>query len=109
MAEPTQTARDGLPVRKGDSMAQKSELTSVDLEPGECALVVGEDDGEVTVRVVASADVTTEGPDLPVAPELVIALAKRLKKDPEFLEDVLDWYYEHEDDAEDDEEVEDEE
>ncbi len=84
------------------------ELTTAELEPGECALILGEDDGEITVRVVASADVTTEGPDLPMALEFIRALAKRLRKDPDFQEDVLDWYYDHEDDPAKDDEAEDE-
>ena len=46
------------------------------------------------------ADVPTDGSDLPAAPEIVLALAKRLIKDPDFQDDVLDWYYEHQDNGE---------
>ncbi|HEX3349084.1 MAG TPA: hypothetical protein VHS58_13390 [Acetobacteraceae bacterium] len=90
-------------------MAAGEEMTTVELESGECALVVGEDDGSVTVRVVAAADVPTDGTDLPVAPELVLALAKRLLKDPDFQDEVLDWYYEHQDKEADDDQDEEEE
>ncbi len=31
-------------------------------------------------------------PDLAAAPEIVLALAMRLLKDPDFHDDVLDWY-----------------
>ena len=81
----------------------------MELEPGECALVVGEDDGSITVRVLAAADVPTDGTDLSAAPEIVLALAKRLLKDPDFQDEVLDWYYEHQDkEAEDDQDEEEE-
>ena len=90
-------------------MATGDETTSVELESGECALVVGEDDGAVTVRVVAAADVPTDGTDLPAAPEIVLALAKRLLKDPDFQDEVLDWYYEHEDQEGDEDQDEEEE
>ncbi len=74
-----------------------TEATSVDLEPSEAALIVGEEDGSMSVRVVAGAEV--EGAtDMPAAPEIVLALAMRLLKDPDFHDDVLDWYYEHQDD-----------
>jgi hypothetical protein len=90
-------------------MASGDETTKVELESGECALIVGEDDGAITVRIVASADMPTEGTDLAAAPEIVIALAKRLLKDPDFQDDVLDWYYDHQENEEDDDEDEDEE
>jgi hypothetical protein len=89
-------------------MAAGNELTSVDLEPGECGLIVNEESGIITPRVVASADVPTDGPDLPIALEFAQALATRIRKDPDFQDDVLEWYYDHqeeaEDEAEDDEE-----
>jgi hypothetical protein len=86
----------------------ESSTTSVELEVDEVALIIGEDDGNMSVRVVAGSDVTPEGSDIPAAPEIVLALAMRLLKDPDFHDDVLDWYYEHQDDpdGEDDEEEE---
>ncbi len=89
-------------------MATGDEVTTVELESGECALLVGEDDGAITVRVVAAADVPTDGADLPDTLELVRALANRLLKDPDFQDDVLDWYYEHQDGGDADEDGEDE-
>ena len=40
-------------------------------------------------------------PTAPAAPEIVLALAMRLLKDPEFHDEVLEWYYAQEDDEED--------
>jgi hypothetical protein len=88
-------------------MAPKTEPTTVDLDTGEVALIVGEENGAMSVRVVAAPDVDTDTTDLSAAPEIVLALATRLLKDPDFHDDMLDWYYEHQDD--DDEEEEDEE
>ncbi len=82
------------------------EITSVDLDPGEVALVIGEEDGQMSVRVVAGGDVPEDATDMPAAQEIILALAMRLLKDPDFHDDVLDWYYDHQD--EEDEEDEDE-
>ncbi len=90
-------------------MATDEGPTVAELESGECALIVGEDGGAITVRVVASSDVPTEGTDLAAAPEIVLALAKRLLKDPDFQDDVLDWYYDHQDEADSDEDDDEEE
>ncbi len=76
--------------------------TTVDLDPTEVALIIGEEDGSLVVRVVAGSDRPPEGAEMPAAPEIVMALAMRLLEDPDFHDDVLDWYYEHQD--EDDEE-----
>ena len=85
-------------------MAPKTEPTTVDLDAGEVALIVGEENGSMSVRVVAAADVETDTADLAAAPEIVLALAMRLLKDPDFHDDMLDWYYEHQEDSEEDEE-----
>ena len=85
-------------------MAPKTEPTTVELDTGEVALIVGEENGSMSVRVVAAADVETDTTDLAAAPEIVVALAMRLLKDPDFHDDMLDWYYEHQDDAEEEEE-----
>ena len=88
-------------------MAASTEPTTIDLDAGEVALIVGEEAGSMSVRVVAASDVATDTTDLAAAPEIVLALAMRLLKDPEFHDDVLDWYYEHQDEeGEDDEEEE---
>lgn len=83
-----------------------NETVTVELDASEVALVIGEEDGAMSVRVVAGSEVPDGAAELPAAPEIVLALAMRLLKDPDFHDDVLDWYYEHQD--EDDEEDEDE-
>lgn len=82
----------------------KAEITTVDLDPTEVALVIGEEDGSMSVRVVTGSDVPPDAAEMPAAPEIVLALAMRLLKDPDFHDDVLDWYYEHQDDEDEDEE-----
>ncbi len=73
-----------------------------ELDATEVALIIGGDDPEISVRVVAAKEPPADGSDLPAPSELVLALAMRLLKDPDFHDDVLDWYYAHQD--EDDEE-----
>jgi hypothetical protein len=84
----------------------KTETTAVDLDATEVALIIGEEDGSMSVRVVTGSDVPPDSAEMPAAPEIVLALAMRLLKDPDFHDDVLDWYYEHQDDDEDEEEEE---
>lgn len=87
--------------------ARTPETVSVDLDRSEVALIIGEDeDNGMSVRVVAGSEMPEGASELPAAPEIVLALAMRLLKDPDFHDDVLDWYYEHqdEDDEEDEEE-----
>ena len=87
---------------------QDKDTVTVELDVTEVALVIGEEDGAMSVRVVAGSDVPDGSSELPAAPEIVLALAMRLLKDPDFHDDVLDWYYEHqdEDDEEDEEDPE---
>jgi hypothetical protein len=84
----------------------KTDTVSIELDTGEVALIIGEEDGAMSVRVVAGSEVPDGGADLPAAPEIVLALAMRLLKDPDFHDDVLDWYYEHQDEDDDEEEEE---
>ena len=81
----------------------KPDPISVELDATEFALIVGEEDGEMSVRVVGGSEVDGEAEEMPAAPEIVLALAMRLLKDPEFHDDVLDWYYEHIDEMDDEE------
>jgi hypothetical protein len=70
----------------------------LELEPTEVALIIGEEDGSMSVRVVSGRDVPEDAEELAAAPEIVLALAMRLLKDPEFHDEVLDWYYEQPED-----------
>lgn len=83
-----------------------NDTVSIELDLAEVALIIGEEDGAMSVRVVAGSEVPDGTAELPAAPEIVLALAMRLLKDPDFHDNVLDWYYEHqdEDDEEDNEE-----
>ena len=80
-----------------------NDTTTVDLDASEVALIIGEEDGAMSVRVVTGSDVPPDAAEMPAAPEIVLALAMRLLKDPDFHDDVLDWYYEHQDDEDEDE------
>ena len=83
------------------------ETVTVDLDRSEVALIIGEDEESgMSVRVVAGSEVPEGATELPAAPEIVLALAMRLLKDPDFHDDVLDWYYEHQDDDDDEEDEE---
>ena len=84
---------------------------SVELDANEVALIVGEEDGSMTVRVVPATDLPDGATDVPEPYEIAVALAMRLLNDPDFHDDVLEWYEsqdEEEDDDEDEEEEEEE-
>jgi len=78
------------------------DIVSLELASHEVALVIGEEDEGMSVRIVAGSDVPDDTAEMPAAPEIVLALAMRLLKDPEFHDEVLEWYYEQQE--EDDEE-----
>ncbi len=80
-------------------------MTSIELDPTEVALVIGEDQGAMTIRVVAATDVPDGATDVPEPHEIAIALAMRLLKDPEFHDSVLDWYDEQDEEEDDDDEM----
>ena len=80
---------------------------SVELDANEVALVVGEEDGSMTVRVVPATELPDGATDIPEPYEIAVALAMRLLNDPDFHDDVLEWY-ESQDDEDEDEDEEDE-
>lgn len=80
---------------------------TVELDANEVALVVGEEDGSMTVRVIPATELPEGATDVPEPYEIAVALAMRLLNDPDFHDDVLEWY-ESQDDGEEDEEDEDE-
>ena len=77
--------------------------TTIELEDSEVALIVGEADGSMSVRVVAGREVDDDTAELPAAPEIILAIAMRLLRDPSFHDEMLDWYDEHQDDPDDEE------
>ena len=77
-------------------------MTPIDLEPSEVALVIGEEDGSMTVRVVPAKELPEGATDVPEPYEIAVALAMRLLNDPDFHDDVLEWYESQDDDEEED-------
>ncbi len=75
-------------------------MTPVDLEPSEVALVIGEEDGSMTVRVVPARELPEGASDVPEPYEIAVALAMRLLNDPDFHDDVLEWYESQEEESE---------
>ncbi len=78
--------------------------TSIELDPTEVALVIGEEEGSMTIRVVPARELDDNAAEIPEPHEIAIALAMRLLKDPEFHDQVLDWYDSQDEDDEDAEE-----
>ncbi len=79
-------------------------MTPVDLEPSEVALVIGEEDGSMTVRVVPARELPEGATDVPEPYGIAVALAMRLLNDPDFHDDVMEWYESQEDNEDEDEE-----
>ena len=77
--------------------------TTIDLDPTEVALIIGEEDGAMTIRVVPARELEDGTTEVPEPHEIAIALAMRLLNDPEFHDSVLEWY-EGQDDEDLDEE-----
>ena len=77
---------------------------SVDLDVNEVALIVGEEDGSMTVRVVPAVELGDNAAEIPEPYEIAVALAMRLLSDPDFHDDVLEWYESQQDDESEDEE-----
>ena len=80
--------------------------TTIDIEPTEVALIIGEEDGSMTIRVVPARELEDGTTEVPEPHEIAIALAMRLLNDPDFHDNVLDWYEAQDDEEEDDEVVE---
>ena len=78
-------------------------MTPIDLEPNEVALVIGEEDGSMTVRVVPARELPEGATDVPEPYGIAVALAMRLLNDPDFHDDVMEWYESQEDDEDEDE------
>jgi len=74
------------------------------LEQGEFALVIGQQGEHMSVRIASATQIPDDAPELPVPALLVAALARRLLEDPDFHDDMLDWYDAHADEEEDEDE-----
>ena len=77
---------------------------TVDLDVNEVALIVGEEDGSMTVRVVPATELGDNAAEIPEPYEIAVALAMRLLNDPDFHDDVLEWYESQDDDEGDEDE-----
>ena len=78
--------------------AKDADPVIVDLDKHEVALIIGEEEGVMSVRVVTATEVAEDATVIPRPQEITLALAMRLLKDPDFHDEVLDWYDEHQDD-----------
>ena len=76
--------------------------TTIDLDPTEVALIIGEEEGSMTIRVVPARELEDGTTDIPEPHEIAIALAMRLLNDPDFHDSVLDWYEGQDDEDEED-------
>ena len=86
-------------------MDGQNDGTMIELDASEVALVVGEEDGQMSVRVVAAKELPDTVAEVPPAHEIAIALAMRLLKDPDFHDEVVEWYYNQPDEDEDEEDA----
>ena len=66
--------------------------TTIDLDPTEVALIIGEEEGSMTIRVVPARELEDGTTEVPEPHEIAIALAMRLLNDPDFHDSVLEWY-----------------
>ncbi len=80
-------------------------ITTIDLDPTEVALIIGEEEGSMTIRVVPACELADGSTDVPEPHEIAIALAMRLLKDPDFHDSVLEWYESQDDEEEDEDEL----
>ena len=77
---------------------------TITIAPDECAIVVGEDKGSLVVRIETADEPGPEPADgsdeieLPTAKLLGLAIATRLTEDPDFMEEMLDWFDDYSED-----------
>lgn len=70
----------------------------------ECAIVIGKEDDRLIVRIESSDEPETGGEEaeLPMTKLLGLAIATRLTEDPDFMEEMLDWFDDYSEDNPDD-------
>lgn len=74
--------------------------TTITLGEGEYALIIGQENGRMSVRVDGPQALADEAEDLPIPAVLAAALAERLLQDPEFHDEMLEWFEEQLEDEE---------
>jgi hypothetical protein len=74
----------------------KDQKTTITLEPGQVAIVLGMEDGEITRQLVASPQIDAmlddDTSDIPFNYFLASAFLTRLDRDEAFGLDLADWY-----------------
>ncbi len=69
--------------------------TTIALEEGEYALVIGQESERMSVRAEGAELLGDDAGALPIPAALVAALAARLLHDPEFHDEMLEWFEAH--------------
>ena len=74
----------------------KDQKTTITLEPGQVAIVLGMEDGQISRQLFASPDVDAmlddEHSDIPFQYFLASAFLVRLDQDDDFAADLAEWY-----------------
>ncbi len=74
----------------------KDQKTTITLEPGQVAIVLGMEDGQISRQLFASPEVDAmlddEQSDIPFHYFLASAFLVRLDRDEDFASDLADWY-----------------
>jgi hypothetical protein len=74
----------------------KDQKTTITLEPGQVAIVLGLEDGQISRQLFASPDVDAmlddEQSDIPFHYFLASAFLVRLDQDEDFASNLADWY-----------------
>jgi hypothetical protein len=74
----------------------KDQKTTITLEPGQVAVVLGMEDGQISRQLVASPEVDAmlddEHSDIPFHYFLASAFLVRLDQDEDFASDLAEWY-----------------
>ena len=70
----------------------------------ECAIVIGKEDDRLIVRIESTEEPEVDGEEaeLPMPKLLGVAIATRLTEDPDFMEEMLDWFDDYSEDNPDD-------
>ena len=66
----------------------------------ECAVIIGKEDDRLIVRIesVEEPETDDEEAELPMTKLLGVAIATRLTEDPDFMEEMLDWFDDYSED-----------
>ena len=74
----------------------KDQKTTITLEPGQVAIVLGMEDGQISRELFASPDVDAmlddDHSDIPFHYFLASAFLVRLEQDEDFASDLAEWY-----------------